>query len=58
MGSQDLTDKLGAVAAIDELLETASSQSEAIRIRFSKALSAALRANTEYELLEKVRKGW
>lgn len=52
--TQRLSDKLGAVAAIDALMGTATTQSEAIKQRFSRYLSNALRRNTDYRLLERV----
>lgn len=53
--AQELTNKLGAVAAIDALVGTASTQAEATKQNFSDHLSVQLSSSTDYNLLEKVR---
>lgn len=52
---QELSNKLGAVAAIDALVGTASMQAEATKKVFSNHLSNTLCTSTSYHLLEKVR---
>lgn len=52
---QTLAKKLGAVEAIDTLLGTATTQSEAMKQTFAKHLSEALWSNTDYRLLKKVQ---
>ncbi|CAM9232634.1 unnamed protein product, partial [Phaeothamnion confervicola] len=54
MHSSLLADKLGAVCALDELIDASSSQAEMKIIKFSNNLSRALCANTDYALLSHV----
>lgn len=51
---QELSNKLGAVAAIDALVGTTSMQAEATKMIFSKHLSNTLCTSTSYNLLEQV----
>ena len=51
---QELSDKLGAVAAFDALVGTASMQTEETKKTFSKHLSNTLCTSTNYDLLEQV----
>ena len=50
----DLTERLGGVAALDELIDASSTAAETKIIKFSNNLSSALRVNTDYAVLVQV----
>jgi hypothetical protein len=52
----DMTERLGGVAALDELIDASSTAAETKIIKFSNNLSNALRVNTDHTVLVQVRR--
>jgi hypothetical protein len=52
--SSDLAERLGGVAALDELIDASSAAAETKIIKFSNNLSNALRTNTDHDMLVQV----